>query len=89
MVAPRPLKPLVLYLAATPYSASAALVTVREEHQAKGASCRATPPAERTQDQKGATRAAAAATEDQAQQDDAPKPAKALPSDQALGVPSL
>ena len=28
MVAPRPLEPLVLYLAATPYSASAALVAV-------------------------------------------------------------
>ena len=30
MVAPRPQEPLVLYLAATPYSASAALVAVRE-----------------------------------------------------------
>ena len=37
MVAPRPLEPLVLYLAATPYSASAALVAVREERKAKGA----------------------------------------------------
>ena len=37
MVAPRPLEPLVLYLAATLYSASAALVAVREERQAKGA----------------------------------------------------
>ena len=36
MVAPRPLEPLVLYLAATPYSASAALVAIREERQAKG-----------------------------------------------------
>uniref|UniRef100_A0A452Z4F3 Reverse transcriptase/retrotransposon-derived protein RNase H-like domain-containing protein n=1 Tax=Aegilops tauschii subsp. strangulata TaxID=200361 RepID=A0A452Z4F3_AEGTS len=35
MVAPRPLEPLVLYLAATPYSASAALLAVREERQAK------------------------------------------------------
>ena len=32
LVAPRPLEPLVLYLASTPYSASAALVAVREEH---------------------------------------------------------
>ena len=32
MVAPWPLEPLVLYLAATPYSTSAALVAVREEH---------------------------------------------------------
>ena len=30
MVAPRPLEPLVLYLAATPHSASAALVALRE-----------------------------------------------------------
>ena len=37
MVAPRPRELLVLYLAATPYSASAALVAVREEHQTKGA----------------------------------------------------
>ena len=33
MVTPRPLEPLVLYLAATPYSASAALVAFRKEHQ--------------------------------------------------------
>ena len=45
MVAPRPLEPLVLYLAATPYSASAALVPVREEHQTKGALRRATTEA--------------------------------------------
>ena len=31
MVAPRPRKPLVLYLSATPHSASAALVALREE----------------------------------------------------------
>ena len=35
MVAPRPLEPPVLYLAATPYSASAALVAVREERKDK------------------------------------------------------
>ena len=35
MVAPRPQEPLVLYLAATPYSASAALVSVREERRIK------------------------------------------------------
>ena len=38
MVAPRPQEPLVLYIAATPYSASAALVVAREELQAKAAS---------------------------------------------------
>src|SRR4051812_23971074 len=37
MVAPRPTEPLLLYLAATPYSASAALVAVREERQVKTA----------------------------------------------------
>ena len=37
MVAPRPQEPLVLYLAAAPYSASAALVAVREEHRIKTA----------------------------------------------------
>ena len=36
MVAPRPLEPLVLYLAATPYSANATLVAVWEERQDKG-----------------------------------------------------
>lgn len=40
MVAPRPQEPLVLYLAATPYSASAALVAVTEEHRTKGHSNR-------------------------------------------------
>ena len=86
MVAPRPREPLVLYLAATPYLASAALVAVREEHQAEGASCRATPPAETTHDQKGATRAAGAAAEDQDWQDDAPKLAKTSASDRASGA---
>ena len=36
IVAPYPLEPLVLYLAATPHSTSAALVAVREERQTKG-----------------------------------------------------
>ena len=44
MVAPRPQEPLVLYLAATPYFANAALVAVREEHRVKTASV-ATPAA--------------------------------------------
>ena len=35
-VAPRPLEPLMLYLAATPHSASVELVAVRKEHQSKG-----------------------------------------------------
>ena len=36
MVEPRPLEPLVLYLAATPHAASAALMAVHEEHATKG-----------------------------------------------------
>ena len=64
MVAPRPLEPLVLYLAATPYSASAALVAVREERQDKGLSRQAR--ADAAQGQEGASEPSAA--EDQAQQ---------------------
>ena len=64
MVAPRPLEPLVLYLAATPYSASAALVAVREERQAKGAPHQATADAARGQE--GTAKPSAA--NDQAQQ---------------------
>ena len=65
MMAPRPLKPLVLYLAATPYSVSAALVAVQEERQAKGTLRQA--GAKVVQGQEGATKASAA--EDQARQD--------------------
>ena len=43
MVAPRPLEPLVLYLAATTYSISAALVAVREERRTKTAPTVTTP----------------------------------------------
>ena len=60
MVAPRPLEPLVLYLAATPHSASAALVAVREERQAKDLPCGDTQPIEMTQHQDGAPEATAA-----------------------------
>ena len=65
MVAPWPLEPLVLYLAATLYSASAALVAAREERQTKGAPRQAI--AEVMQGQKGAAKASA--PEDQARQD--------------------
>ena len=64
MVAPRPLEPLVLYLAATPYTASAALVAVLEERQAKGTPRQA--GAKVAQGQGGVARASAG--EDQAQQ---------------------
>ena len=58
MVAPRPLKPLVLYLAATPYSASATLVAVRD------ASHQAAPSARAAQDPEGSARAASMSTKD-------------------------
>src|SRR3954469_23062392 len=64
MVAPRPQEPLVLYLAATPYSASAALVAVREERQTR------TTTAARDkakQEQGRPTKAATAVEEDQPQ----------------------
>ena len=57
MVAPRPLEPLLLYLAATPYSASAALVVVREERRTKGAPRQA--KAEVARGQEGAAKASA------------------------------
>ena len=62
MVAPRPQEPLVLYLAATPYSASAALVAVREERRIKTAAV-ARDKAE--QGQGRPTETATAAEEDQ------------------------
>ena len=80
MVAPRPLEPLVLYLAATPYSASAALVAVREERQAKGALRQA--GAEVAQGQEGVAKASA--VEDQARQDNV---AKAPEDSQVSGTP--
>ena len=61
MVAPRPQEPLVLYLAATPYSASAALVAVREECWTKAA---ATVWVEAKQNQEGLTENATAAEKD-------------------------
>lgn len=66
MVAPRPLEPLVLYLAATPYSASAALVAVREERQAKDTSRQTAPPAGAARDPKDTAGAAATPTDDPA-----------------------
>ena len=53
MVAPHPREPLVLYLAATPYSASTTLVVVREERCAKAAS---TVRTEAKQSQEGLAR---------------------------------
>ena len=62
MVAPRPQEPPVLYLAGTPYSASAALVAVREERQIKTAAA-AREKAEQGQGRPAET--ATAAEEDQ------------------------
>ena len=64
MVAPRPQEPLVLYLPATPYSASAALVAVREECRTKTAM---TVRVKAKQGREGLTATAAAAKEDQPQ----------------------
>ena len=65
MGAPCPLEPLVLYLAATPYSASAALVAVREERRVKAAT--AVTPTTAAQSQEGLARATASADGDQPQ----------------------
>ena len=64
MVAPRPREPLVLYLTATPYSASAALVAVREELQIKAA---VAAPAEPELSQDSLTKTTTAAEKDQPQ----------------------
>ena len=70
MVAPCPQEPLVLYLAATPYSASAALVAVREERRAKAAPAAA--PVEAEQSQESLAKTTTVADGDQPQQRDAP-----------------
>ena len=80
MVDPRPREPLVLYLAATPYSASAALVAVREECCAKAAS---TVRTEATQSQEALAKAATAAGKEQPQQENAPGAGEASSGDQA------
>ena len=85
MVAPRPQEPLVLYLAATPYSASAALVAVREEHQIKTAAA-ARDKAE--QGQGRPTEAAITAEEGQPPQRGAPEAEEApLPDGQSQKAP--
>ena len=76
MVAPRPQEPLVLYLAATPYSASAAPVEVREEHRTKAM---AATRVKAKQDQKGLTKITTTTEEDQPPQGNAPGAGEALP----------
>ena len=85
MVAPRPQEPLVLYLAATPYSASAALVAVREERQAKTT---AATRAKAKLDQKGLAEVTTMTEEDQPSQRSAPEAGEALsPGNQLLEAP--
>ena len=66
MVAPHPLEPLVLYLSATPHSASIALVALREECQIKGPLGGTPRPDEAARPQGGALEAAAASADHQA-----------------------
>ena len=74
----------MLYLAATPYSASAALVAVREERRAKAAS---TDQDEAERGQEGLARTATTAREGQPQQAGAPGAGEALSNNQELGAP--
>lgn len=89
MVAPRPLEPQVLYLVATPYSVSVALVAVQEERRDKAASRLATAPAVPAQDQEGLVKTTASADGDQPQQGDAPRAEESAPGSQVLGLSRL
>ena len=85
MVAPHPQEPLVLYLAATPYSASAALVAVREERRAKTT---AATRAKAKLDKKELAEVTTMTEEDQPLQWNAPGAGEALsPGNQLLGAP--
>nr|XP_020196979.1 uncharacterized protein LOC109782775 [Aegilops tauschii subsp. strangulata] len=87
MVAPCPLESLVLYLAATPHSASMALVAIREERQAKSLPHDATHSVGMMQHQDDAPEAMAAPADDQAPQDSAPEAVVAPTGDRAPEVP--
>ena len=73
MVAPRSLEPLVLYLSATPHSASAALVALREERQVKGPPNGTTRLDEAARHQGDAPKAATASAGRQAPETEDPK----------------
>ena len=73
MVAQCPLDPLVLYLAATPHSASTALVAVWEERPAKDSQSSTPRLAGMHRFQGGTPEASATPTEDQVPQDGAPE----------------
>ena len=77
MVAPRPLEPMVLYLAAT---------AVREERQAKSPPCNTAPSAGTVRHRGSAPEATAAPTDDQAPQDGAIKTAVVTMGSQAPEV---
>ena len=81
MVAPRPREPLVLYLAATPYSASAALVAVRKERESSAA---AAFPAKAEQGQEGLAKTMTMAEKDQPHQGNAPRVEEAPLGNQGL-----
>ncbi|XP_044432249.1 ESX-1 secretion-associated protein EspI [Triticum aestivum] len=81
MVAPRPREPLVLFLAATPYSASVGLVAVRKERQASAA---VALPAEAEQGPEGLAETMTAAEKDQPRQESAPGAEEAPSGDQGL-----
>ena len=81
MVAPRPLEPLVLHLSATPHSASAVLVALREERQVKGPPGEVTKLDEEAQHQGNAPETAAAPTRHQA-----PKAGNPQETPQSLGA---
>ena len=83
MVAPRPREPLVLYLAGTPYSASAALVAVRKERQASAA---VALPAEAEKGQEGLAETTTSTEKDQPHQGDAPGAEEAPSGDQGLSA---
>ena len=76
----------MLYLAATPYSTSAALVVVRKEHRAKAMPAAA--PAGVEQSQESLAKTTTIADRDQPQYGGAPRAEEAPPGDQALGAPS-
>ena len=86
MVAPRPLEPLVLYLAATPYSASAALVAVQQERQVKAVPRPAAAPTAAAQAQEGLAKATTSADGDQPRREDAPRAEGTSPSSQEPGA---
>ncbi|XP_073353817.1 uncharacterized protein [Aegilops tauschii subsp. strangulata] len=86
MVASRPLEPLVLYLAATPHSASAALLALREESPIKDPQQVAQSPSEAQQPRDGASEASADPTANIPPEAQANPPARGDPEAKAHEV---